>query len=645
MQGGAGMTSAGFNRARRRSARKRATRGLKPKLRPATKRRLDVDPPFLVRKDVYHRVRDAVRHAGVAPYLNRRLHSHRGQKCAYDAETLLVGILLTVVFDLDMEHTSITKALGSIALQDKYQLGLVDDDFGMVSYRSVNHQLDRLAEVLRDAWVDLDGTECDGDWLITKLLHAAVPKKYRELNALAIDATAIETWGGFLKSTNLMSDPDVAKAATLAEETYTDTAGPANLDVALREAKEVEQAAKPAEARNGVDDDSELPVGPDGKIIYTTDVDARAGYRTATNKQKGRTFVGYHLHLAVAVRDFTWQGDVTKGTLGEYVPPFIMGTQTMPANSHSGQAAVKMLSRVAPELPALKEVIVDRGYSTAKPHKFIWPARAMGLDVVMDLTELQRKRVRTIGVERRRSVGGAKMTEPVVINAGGVFHEWMPDALKVLPALPRGSVERMAVQMEYEARAQQWRWSVVDRDRETGDVTFRCPFCAGRVHNRYIKASRRRPSTSTHVSVPSGATTCCQGKLTVGPKMLGELWQPVPYGTRAWSQSYGRRALAETANALIKSSFARLERGYFRVMGLHKVSLLIGLLCVGVNLQMAHRLHEFGAPRELTDDEKAARSKGRGGRKRTERTLAQLAKRYPEHGKAPPGEVPEEIES
>jgi hypothetical protein len=38
---------------------------------------------------------------------------------------------------------------------------------------------------------------------------------------------------------------------------------------------------------------------------------------------------------------------------------------------------------------------------------------------------------------------------------------------------------------------------------------------------------------------------------------------------------------------------------------------------------------EFGVPRELTDEEKAARRKGRGGRKRTERTLAKLTKYYP----------------
>lgn len=634
------MSSPGFNRARRRSARKRAARGLKPKLRPGTKRRLDVNPPFVVRKDVYLRVRDAVRQSGVVPYLNRRLHSHRGRKCAYDAETLLVGILMTVVLDLDMEHTSITKALGALAPQDGHQLGVVSTDGRMVSYRSVNHQIDRLAHALRDSWVDSDGTECDLDWLITKLLHAAVPKRYRDVTALAIDATAVEAWGGFLRGTNtLNSDPDVAEAAREADEAYADVEGPANLDAAVREATGDEASASPARACKPLDDDLELPIGPDGRTIYTTDVDARAGYRTATNKQKGTTFVGYHLHLAVATRDFTWQGDPTQGALGEYVPPFILGTQARPANEHSGDAAVQMLNRIVPDLPSLKEVIVDRGYTTAKPEKFVWPTRALGLDVVMDLTEAQRKRVRTIEVEKRRRTGGAAVKESVIVTDGGVFHEWMPEEQHVLSALPREVAPRKEIQKTYDQRAQLWRWSVTDRDRNTGDVTFRCPFCAGRVHNRAIKAKRRRPSTSTHVAVPRGATTCCQGKVTIDPEVLGELWQAVPYGTGAWSQSYGRRALVETANALIKSSFARLERGYFKVMGLHKVSLLIGLLCVGVNLQMAHRLEEFGVPRQLTDEEKKARRTGRGGRKRIERTLAELAMRYPEHGKAPPGEA------
>lgn len=195
--------------------------------------------------------------------------------------------------------------------------------------------------------------------------------------------------------------------------------------------------------------------------------------------------------------------------------------------------------------------------------------------------------------------------------------------------------------LQYEARAQMWRWSVLDRDRTTGDVRLVCPFHAGRVRNKNVKVRKRVAPSAPHVKVPAKATQCCCGSITMSPEQLSELWQPVPYGIRAWAMSYGRRALAETANALLKSSFARLERGDFKVMGQHKVGLLIGLLCVGVNIEIARRLEEFGVPRELTAEEKAKKRSGRGGRKRRERTLAELAKRYPEAMPgAPPGGPP-----
>jgi hypothetical protein len=92
-----------------------------------------------------------VRRSGVVPVLNRRLHSHNGQKCAYDAEALLIGILLVVALELEMEHTNIAKALGSLAPKAQHELGLVDADGYPVSYRSVNHQLSRLSGSLRCA--------------------------------------------------------------------------------------------------------------------------------------------------------------------------------------------------------------------------------------------------------------------------------------------------------------------------------------------------------------------------------------------------------------------------------------------------------------------------------------------------------------
>jgi hypothetical protein len=636
----AGVSS---NRGRRRSNTRRATRGLEPKLRPRTRRRLDIVSVATVRHDVYLRTRDVVRRSGVVPALNRRLRSHLGQKCSYDAEALLVGALLVVALQLEMEHTNVTKALGSLAPQVQHQLGLLDAEGYSVSYRSVNQQLSRLAEVLRSGWEDDDGTYCDLNWMLSKLLKAAVPSKYHDIDAFAVDATSVDTWGAFIGApSDLESDESVLEAAKLAAEIYAEVDGPATLDAALDASK----STKPLK-RNSTKKAKKAPppgavIGPDGRIVHTTDADARGGYRTATNSQRGSTFVGYHLHLATGVRSFSWQGDVTTGTLGEYVPPFILGLDLTPANSHPGEAGTRLVERVVGEYSNVREVLADRGYTGLLPETFIWPARSLGLDVVMDLNKHQRTRVDTVEVTQRRAGrGGTKASTSVIVNAGTVLHDWAPTKQHQLPPIPKEHALRESVHLEYEARAQLWRWSVLDRDRTTGDVRLVCPFHAGRVRNKNIKVRKRVAASVPHVKVPARASQCCCGSITMSPKQLSELWQPVPYGTRAWAMSYGRRAISETANALLKSSFARLERGYFKVMGQHKVSLLIGLLCVGVNIEIAHRLEEFGVPRQLTAEERAKKRAGRGGRKRRERTLAELAKRYPEAMPgAPPGSPP-----
>lgn len=635
------MTTGHTTQGRIRSNRRRAARNKPPKLTPRfrNRQRLDITSKFEIRHDHYLKVRDVVRASGVVPYLNERLHAHRGERCRFDSETLLIGVILTGTIGLEFEHTNVTKMLASLPDRTRLERGLFDDWGNAASDRAINHQLDRLARALDEGWVAADGTRCDTRWMLVQLLRESVPPKYRDYTALAFDATAVETWGAFITSSAAVAaDPDVVAAAELAARTYSDIDGAANLDAALADAAEAnaaasEQRAKAAK-RNKAKRQPPGPdtiYGPDGRIIHTTDIDARGGYRTATSMQSGRTFVGYHLHLATAVRSFAWQGDVTRGVLGDYIPPFIIGSELTPANSHSGEAATRLLDAIVPVTPGLSEVLVDRGYTQLSPESFIWPARTHGLDVVMDYTEDQRALAPTLSVARR-SVRNDAEPNTVIINCGTVLHEHTPEALLAAPAFPKEDEYREPVFAFYENRAQVYQWSINDRDRTTGDVQYICPFHAGRAKNPAFKPGVRPNRTAVHVDVPDNATCCCHGSANIDPETLGPLWQPVPYGTRAWFLSYSRRAMAETANSLLKTSFARLQRSFIKVMGRAKVGLLVGLLCVSVNIELADVIAECGEPRK--------RTKKRSGRQRTERVVAELAKRHPDHDPRPPGDPP-----
>jgi hypothetical protein len=92
-------------------------------------------------------------------------------------------------------------------------------------------------------------------------------------------------------------------------------------------------------------------------------------------------------------------------------------------------------------------------------------------------------------------------------------------------------------------------------------------------------------------------------------------WQGVTFGTTAWRVSMARRQVVESANSAFKGAFADLSRGFFRVMGLVKTTVLLGFTLAAYNLD---RIRSFRAKHELDDDGHAvARPKQRRARRRT----------------------------
>ena len=61
-------------------------------------------------------------------------------------------------------------------------------------------------------------------------------------------------------------------------------------------------------------------------------------------------------------------------------------------------------------------------------------------------------------------------------------------------------------------------------------------------------------------------------------------WQRIPFGTTAWRLSMGRRQVVESVNAALKGTFADLSRGFFRVFGQTKMTILLGFTVAGYNL-------------------------------------------------------------
>jgi len=94
---------------------------------------------------------------------------------------------------------------------------------------------------------------------------------------------------------------------------------------------------------------------------------------------------------------------------------------------------------------------------------------------------------------------------------------------------------------------------------------------------------------------------CCEGTLTAQAAEL-PLWQAIPAGTTAWRISMGRRQVAESANAALKGVFVDLGRGFMRVMGRVKATVLLGFTVAAYNID---RVRAFRAKHRIANAEDA----------------------------------------
>ena len=119
----------------------------------------------------------------------------------------------------------------------------------------------------------------------------------------------------------------------------------------------------------------------------------------------------------------------------------------------------------------------------------------------------------------------------------------------------------------------------------------------------------RRAKTVPLVPIEEECERCCNGIQTAMAAEL-PLWHRIPFGTTAWRLSMGRRQVVESVNAALKGAFADLPRGFFRVMGQTKLTILLGFTVAGYNLD---RIRSYRAKMSAAADAKPAMPKRRRG--------------------------------
>jgi hypothetical protein len=403
----------------------------------------------------------------------------------------------------------------------------------------------------------------DAEWFANCVARGAIPPSMLKSSALAVDGTDVETWGALQGSIDTI-DIDVDADGDEVDEV---------IDVEPRGRKQ-----------KGKRSAKVLGIGSDGRNIYTADADARAGHRSATNSRLAGEYIGYELHLAVQTREVRWTNSVDKVTLSGEVPGVVTALALVPAGTHRGRAVADVLIDAKRSYMALDDVVVDPGYSQLSAVSFHDKLAAAGIHVTFRLKKTQR--------------GLRPFSADAQLIDGQLYSSLLPPELQHPPMPPRGAPEHEM--LEYEAAFNQrarWRMSRHAGPDADGATRWRCPFHAGFLKSRRFQSTMRRGGTVPLVSVPDGAESCCSGTFTAMPAEL-PLWQRIPFGTTAWRLSMGRRQPVESANAGLKGGFAKMSRGFHRVFGLTKITVLLAFTAAGYNLD---RLRSFRAKHRIQD--------------------------------------------
>lgn len=301
------------------------------------------------------------------------------------------------------------------------------------------------------------------------------------------------------------------------------------------------------------------------KQTAAADPDAAWGVKTSKSGKQERYF-GYELHAVVRV-----------GRLNDEHPVPCLAERIVvtPASTNCAEAVLPAIARMRQEGLRLREVIADRGYT----YKTGWSRglRALDIDSVLDLHPTQ--------LGARGSHGGARFI-------AGVPHcPATPDAFDTIPR-----PERLAASPALEVflgqinTREQWALRRIAGPDSNGAERYECPARARKLRCPLVPQSMAQPVTLPKVLEPPQSTAhrcCSQRTITVPGDVDYKSRQRHYWGSRDWISSFSRRSRVEGWFGNLKDrSREALGRGAFRVMGLCKSSLMLGIYAAATNLRL-----------------------------------------------------------
>ena len=522
----------------------------------------------MIRLCEYKLVAAAIQRSGVAREIEQLLSPEgKGRPRGLSVEVFLAGAVLTASRSLPLTFTNIYATLTrelSRSLQVAIGVRVKDDPRTMsrpISIRQVRYLMSAIerrlvytsasAPELDDALRDARRERFEG--IIDQLIGATIPANYAKAVSIAVDGSGVES---FAKS--------------------------------KRRAKDVAGAASDELEGEGEDD----PAEQDRSRFdhYSADPDARTGYRTRTYDSKSKYNHGYELTAAVAVPR------VGGPDIG---PKLLLAMRVQPSTTDVTTPAISTLERLLGRGFAIDEVIADRGYSYKKPKDWAEPLRALGLAQVQDIHPADHGPRDAKGVMLIDGVPHCERT-PEYLR-----HITRPAQLSVGPLGPVATEAERLVHARKVADIERFNQLIAERQRYASVRNQGAPegakdqakaqyICAGRAGKLQCAlcpyAADYPEGLPVIANPPSGPylpTSCSQATRVVDGAALIKLAQRDYWGSPEWQASYGRRAHVESIFGNLRNpSTQNIRRGFCRVMGLIKTTLMLAFEVMAANLRL-----------------------------------------------------------
>ena len=366
------------------------------------------------------RIISVVERSGVLAHLEPKMTPRRGPKARASIRALLVCITMAACLKTkSYKRSDVVAVMYGLHPDIAQMLGLLDQhgNFKPIKFKRVAYQLIKFEALLWLGWYS-GATRCDLRWFSNAMVWASVPRHIRRtVKAVIVDSTPVETWA---RTIHYVKQYDIDKDAfAMHREQVLE-----NPNLAEPEPMDAMKAA--AAKKRGVE------VGPDGKIIRSKDLAARAGHASATRKRKAHKFVGYDLTTVIACRTISWSGRPDEYKRGPHVRPYILAIDLNPAGQNPGPSGLRAILNALKLAPGITEVIADRAY-TVKREKFLRPLHKLGLNVVMDYPK------RRLTNPDNETLG--KRGQDVVMHCGTPLADWTP-ATSVIACRRRTAARR-----------------------------------------------------------------------------------------------------------------------------------------------------------------------------------------------------------